>query len=133
MADDINDSTDVFVTTLGSGAIERVSTNAAGGQADNGAGSPVWSHDGTQIAFESWSTNLVPGDINDSTDVFVKTLATGAIQLVSTDSSGRLVDSGAGGPAFSPDGAKIAFGSWSSGLVPGDTNGVDDLFVKTLP
>ena len=131
--DDTNDSTDVFVTTLASGAVERVSTTAGGGQGDNGAGSPVWSHDGTRIAFESWSTNLVPDDINDSTDVFVKTLATGAIQLVSTDSAGRLVDSGAGGPGFSPDGAKIAFGSWSSGLVLGDTNGVDDLFVKTLP
>lgn len=143
---DTNNDYDVFVKTLSTGAIQRVNTDASGGQANYhmelGIGLS-WSPDGTRIAFSSGATNLVPGDTNGVPDVFVKTLATGAIQRVSTDAAGNQADgTDANGvrysgpsyhPVWSPDGTRIAFASDAPGLVPGDTNGALDVFVKTLP
>lgn len=135
---DTNGISDVFVKTLSTGAIQRVSTDASGAQANGdlygywGSGSARWSPDGSRIAFLSSSDSLVSGDTNKSYDVFVKTLSTGAIQRVSTDTSGAQAVGGSGSPTWSPDGTKIAFTSDSSNLVAGDTNGLSDAFVKTL-
>ena len=137
---DTNAKSDVFVKTLAGGAIQRVSTDAAGGQAQGHSDSAAWSPDSSRLAFESRASNLVPGDTNDTRDVFVKTLATGAIQRVSTDAAGAQASDSSDadrygpstGPAWSPDGTRIAFSSWASNLVPGDNNDRLDVFVKTL-
>ena len=73
----------------------------------------------------------MPGDTNGSPDVFVRDRQTGTTQRVSVgpggvqgngDSSQR--------PSISADGRFVAFSSDASNLVPGDTNGVDDVFVR---
>jgi Tol biopolymer transport system component len=133
---DTNGYWDVFVKTLATGAIQRVTTDVGGVQANTDTFDVVWSPDGTQVAFDSWASNLVPGDTNNYQDIFLKTLATGAIQRVSTDSGGGQATgsygNGSGGPAWSPDGTQIAFSSYADNLVPGDTNGETDVFVKML-
>lgn len=134
---DTNDRTDIFVKTLATGAIQRISTDVNGQQSSGGpdfGGSydAAWSPDGTKIAFTSSTVDLVPGDTNASKDVFVKTVATGAIQRISTDAAGLQVNGGSFNPVWSPDGTRIAFVSESSGLVASDTNNGSDLFVKTL-
>lgn len=132
---DTNNTDDVFVKTLSSGAIQRISTNSAGTQSQGASprytNSPTsWSHDGLQVAFESEATDLVTGDTNGSRDVYVKTLATGAIQRVSTDSNGTQANSDSHQPDFSPVDDTIAFRSDASNLVADDTNGDADVFVK---
>jgi hypothetical protein len=54
--------------------ITRVSTDSNGVQGNSGSHVPVFSPDGTQIAFQSDATNLVAGDTNGSRDIFLATL-----------------------------------------------------------
>src|SRR5207249_1529467 len=76
------------------------------------------------------STNLVPGDTNGMSDVFVHDRQTGTTERVSVDSAGNQGDGpssgGANRPSISADGRFVAFRSFASNLVPGDTNGTGD-------
>ncbi|MBR0750398.1 PD40 domain-containing protein [Bradyrhizobium japonicum] len=130
---DTNGAPDIFVKDLATGAIALVSTNASGVQGDSWSYQPVFSPDGTKLAFSSASDNLVPGDTNQAWDVFVKDLATGAVTRVSTSASGAQADGFQNSnPIFSPDGTKVAFYSDADNLVPDDTDHLRDIFVKDL-
>ena len=130
---DTNNDTDVFVKTLATGAIQRISVDATGTQAYDGSFNPVWSPDGTKIAFDSYASNLVSYDTNGQRDVFAKTLASGTIQRINVDATGTQANNYSYGSAWSPDGTKIAISSGATNLVVGDTNNNFDVFVKTLP
>ena len=71
VAGDTNGVADVFVWTRLSGAVTRVSLPSGGGQANGASQRPSINDGGTRIAFQSGADNLVPGDINGRTDVFV--------------------------------------------------------------
>ena len=126
---DTNGTYDVFVKDLQTGAITRVSTDANGGQGNANSYTPSISADGRYVAFTSYASNLVPGDTNGTSDVFVRDLQTGAITRVSTDADGDQGNSTAGGISISADGRYVAFNSDASNLVPDDTNGAYDVFV----
>jgi Tol biopolymer transport system component len=74
VAGDTNGDDDIFVKDLNTGLITRVSTDSNGVQGNSSSHVPVFSPDGTQIAFQSDATNLVAGDTNNSKDVFLATL-----------------------------------------------------------
>ncbi len=122
----------VYVKILATGALVLVSADAAGKPGDNDSFNPRFSPDGSRVVFDSRAGNLVPGDGNAARDVFVKTLAGGAIARVSVDAAGREASGGSRAGVFSPDGASVAFESDAPDLVPGDANGVSDVFVKHL-
>lgn len=94
--------------------------------------SPALSLDATAVAFSSDASNLVPGDTNGVADVFVRDTASNRIVRASVDRSGRQGNGHSYSPALSVDGSKLAFVSAASNLVPGDTNGVADVFFKDL-
>jgi Tol biopolymer transport system component len=103
--------------------------SSAGGQpVAGGSNHPALSADGSVVAFESDAANLVPGDSNTTTDVFAWTAAAG-VRRVSVAPDGTEGNGPSVWPAVSADGQSIAFASLASNLVPGDTNGVFDLFV----
>ncbi len=89
---------------------------------------PALSSDGSVVAFESGAANLVANDANQSTDVFAWTDASG-VWRVSVAPDGTEANDSSAWPAVSADGRSIAFASRASNLVPGDANGVFDLFV----
>jgi Tol biopolymer transport system component len=129
---DANGNTQVYIKNLSSGAITLVSRAADGTVGDGASQSPVFSPDGTKVAFYSGATNLVAGDANNHRDIFVKDLNTNAVTLVSRANDGTIGNGDSFFPVFSADGSKIAFVSQASNLVVGDTNGTQDIFVKDL-
>lgn len=128
---------DIFVKNILTGQLTRVSTDSMGGEANNESYRPAISADGRYVAFESWASNLVPGDTNNSWDIFVKDTQTGATTRVSTDATG-VEGNGSSANSFgqstsiSADGRYVAFVSQASNLVPDDTNGTMDVFVKDI-
>ena len=132
VAGDTNNTTDVFIKDLATGTVTRISVDGAGAQLNGGSAAPVFSPDGSKIAFYSDATNLVAGDTNGVGDIFVKDLATGAVTRASLDANGGQANASTFGLVFSPDGSRIMFSSSASNLVPGDTNGQTDVFVKNL-
>ena len=89
------------------------------------------SSDGRYVAFESDATNLVSGDTNGLTDIFVRDRTAGTTTRVSLTGSGAQATGGAShSPAVSSDGRYVAFHSLAGNLVSGDTNGFADIFVR---
>ena len=77
---------------------------------------------GRFIAFVSWASNLVPGDTNDTYDIFVHDRQTGTTERVSVSSGSAQGNSNSIDPAISAGGRFVAFLSEATNLVPGDTN-----------
>jgi hypothetical protein len=128
-----------------------LSKSLAGGIPDGPSRNPVISQDqriAKIAAFESDATNLVAGDVNAATDVFFIRRAEpygndgtpwvgGATELASTGMGGQPANGRSYGPALDGDSKNLtphclAFISEASNLVPGDTNGVADAFVRNL-
>ncbi len=130
VSSDTNSSDDVFVFDVSTQTIERVSVDSSGAQANQGAGRCAISSNGRYVAFDSPSSNLVAGDTNGSIDVFVHDRTTGVTERVSLDSSGGEGDDFSGSPSISADGRFVAFESWATNLVAGDTNVAADVFVR---
>jgi len=111
---------------------KRVSVSSAGIQGDSGSFSPAISARGRYVAFHSEATNLVPGDTNDADDVFLRDTRAGTTLRVSVSSAGTESDGDSYSPAISANGRFVAFYSEASNLVPGDTNGMEDVFVHDV-
>ncbi|HYV34918.1 MAG TPA: hypothetical protein VE988_04385, partial [Gemmataceae bacterium] len=137
---DTNNGDDIFLKNLSTGAITRVSTSSAGSQGNGGGSAPTVAVSGTTVwvGFESYSNNLVVGDTNNNSDVFVKNLSTGVTTMVDTDSAGNQAGNQSNAAveislAVSGSGTILAAFRCSAGnLVSGDTNNLDDVFIKNL-
>jgi Tol biopolymer transport system component len=81
------------------------------------------------VAFASESSNLVSHDTNQAMDIFVHDLLSGGTQRISVATDGTQADGDSSDPALSADGRFVAFASYASNLVEGDTNGTVDVFV----
>jgi Tol biopolymer transport system component len=131
VAGDTNGVLDMFVHDRQTGVTERVSVDSVGTQGDGSCFSPpAMSADGRYVVFESSATNLVPGDTNGAEDVFVHDRQTGATERVSVASDGTQGNALSGFASISADGRYVAFVSFAGNLVPGDTNGHYDVFVR---
>jgi Tol biopolymer transport system component len=121
-------------STLAQNAITRIAVNHHGVEGDMQSPDGVLSDDARFVAFSSVASNLVAGDTNGSArlggaDVFVRDFSTGAIVRVSLGAAGVEADGPSWQASISADGRFVAFTSWATNLVSGDTNGVSDVFV----
>src|ERR671911_728150 len=115
------------------GTTQRVSVSSSEVQADIWSDHPSISSDGRFVAFESEASNLGAKDTNNTSDVFVRDLRTGATERVSVNSSEAQADNWSDHPSISFDGRFVAFESEASNLVANDTNSSRDVFVRELP
>jgi Tol biopolymer transport system component len=133
---DTNDDGDVFLKDLQTGDITRLSVSASGEETiNNFEGTnyvfrPAISADGRTVAFMSYADRLVPGDTNEKMDIFLRHLDTGSIERVSVTASGAEGNGNSYSPSLSADGRYVAFRSEASNLIPMDTFGASDIFVK---
>jgi len=125
--EDKNRARDVFVRDTKTGRTIRASVGLNGGDADGASSAPSISGDGKYIAFSSYASNIVPGTSGTSTEaLYLRDLTASTSILITYSDDGK---QGGGNPSISSDGTRIAFWSFSSKLVKGDSNGVWDVFL----
>ncbi len=137
---DTNGSMDIFMYDVSSGAIERISKGLAGAETDADSSYPSLSADGNIVAYTSRASNIVAGDLNTVEDVFWYDITADTTVRVSVDSSGTEADftgvtwysQRSRWPVLTEDGQKVFFQSTAINLVPGDTNGVSDIFMHDI-
>jgi Tol biopolymer transport system component len=134
VANDANGhANDVFVRDRLTGTTELVSVDSNGVQGDQGGAWPSMSADGRFVAFASTATDLVAGDTNGKSDVFLHDRLTGTTIRVDLGPGGVQSSGGkyeaASFPGISRDGRMVGFTGMGDDLVYGDTNGTNDVFV----
>jgi hypothetical protein len=123
----------VFLRDRTNNTTTLVSANFAGSGGGNGDSIPTaLSTNGQFACFESSASDLVPGDTNGVTDVFVRDLVNRTMTLVSAATNGGVGDGVCRGSVMTPDARYVAFVSAADSLVPNDTNKIPDVFVREL-
>lgn len=127
----INLPLNVFLRDRSNAVTTLVSLNPAGTGGGNANSFPSGiSSDGRFVLFESAAGNLISGDNNGVSDVLVRDMQSGSNSLVSVSVSGSPGNASSYGSVLTPDGRYVAFTSAASDLVPGDINGIPDIFVR---
>jgi Tol biopolymer transport system component len=125
VADDSNGVADIFLYERATGTITRLTPNSADGDSHN----PTISLDGSTVAYISSATTLVPDDTNQAEDIFVVEIAATTTNRVSIATNGTQGNDHSRKPALSADGRRVAFYSFASTLVNGDSNQASDIFL----
>jgi Tol biopolymer transport system component len=123
----------VYVRDQAAAVTRLVSVNreGTGGGSGHSTGARI-SADGRYVVFESAAHDLVTSDGNDASDIFRHDLETGHTELISVNLAGVSGNGASWWPVMTPDGTRIAFVSAANDLVPGDNNGIPDVFVRDL-
>jgi Tol biopolymer transport system component len=114
------------------GDTTRVSVDSFGNQAEEGPQGSYEasiSSDGRHVAFSSYASDLVEGDTNAKSDIFVHDRTTATTERVSVSSSGTQGNGFSSSASISSDGRYVAFISEAQNLVSGDI-GYRDVFVR---
>jgi len=130
---DANDAHDVFVRDVGPAQTSCISVTLTGVPGSGTSQAPSISHDGNVITFQSDADDLVTGDSNDATDIFLRDRGAGATTMASVSSAGVPGNTNSYAPSLSADGLSVAFESESTNLVSADRNGMIDIFVNEEP
>jgi Tol biopolymer transport system component len=131
VAGDGNEVADVFARDLASDTNERVSLPQGGGEANGASSRPALTPDGRLVAFASLASNLVGvgADSNGASDVFLRDRLAASTEQVSVPAPGGSASGASGAPDLSDDGRFVVFES-AAALVPEDTNGVADVYLR---
>lgn len=121
---------DVFVRDRRAGLNEVVTVAFDGAQANQHSGAFSMSANGRFVAFQSYASNLVASDTNGLPDIFVRDRQSGVTERVNLSTGGRQAEGESFNSSISDDGRYVAFSSEADNLVPGDTNGGYDVFVR---
>lgn len=130
VANDTNNAADIFVFDTQNNQLTRISVNDAGTQSNGHSIHPMIAANGGVVVFESEASNLVSGDTNNSSDIFLHNLTTHTTQRVSQAAS--QADKGSYSPSVAADGQIVVFESEATNLVTNDTNNFADIFIKDL-
>ena len=117
---------------LSSRGFEIVSVSTEGVPGNGLSFAHAISSDGRYVSFASHADNLVSGDTNGASDVFVRDRVSGTTERVSVGVGGQAngEETGTSGTDISDDGRYVVFESDADNLVGGDENGLGDVFLR---
>ena len=127
---DTNSVADVLIWNRSTRQSTRLSVSTAGAQSNGRSAAPAISQDGALVAFESDATNLVAGDTNAATDVFVRDRTANQTVRVSVSSTGTNSDGASFGSTIGGDGRLVGFASDATNLVAGAGNHVRGIYIR---
>ena len=130
VAGDTNGTYDVFLHDTQTGTTTRLSVDSSNLQGNSPSYVPSISGNGRYVTFHSMATNLVLGDTNGVSDIFLRDTQTGTTTRVSVDSSNLQGNSSSFHSSISNDGRYVTFRSHATNLVAGDTNVTPDIFFR---
>ena len=130
VAGDTNGTYDVFIRDRGLGMTERVSVSTAGVEGNGGSSTASGTPDGRFIVYTSNATNLVGGDTNGVSDIFLRDRLLGTTEMVSINTAGVQGNYGSFLPTISDDGRFVAFTSWATNLVAGTNPSYRNSYVR---
>ncbi|MEW6742160.1 MAG: calcium-binding protein [Planctomycetota bacterium] len=128
--DDTNAVADIFVHDTYFRYNERVSVASDGTEANAQSSRPAISANGRFVVFQSAADNLVPDGADPAGGVFMHDRNTHTTSRVAVSSTGEPANGWSAFASVSRDGRFVAFMSTASNLVPDDTNGTRDVFVR---
>ena len=127
---DTNGVSDIFVHDRLTGETKRVSVGINGEQANGASSNVTIAYDGRYLAYQTMASNLVRSDDNGTWDVYIyDNGVTGNVIRASVSSEGGGGNGASTSPFITASGSFVAFDSDADNLVPGDTNGVTDVFL----
>jgi Tol biopolymer transport system component len=132
--------TNVYVRDTRLGITTRVSDCRRSTEPNGNSYDAAISGDGRYVVFTSEASNLLSGDTNDASDVFLRDVQAGKTTMVSRGVSGASANGPSGRASISATGEIVAFQSDASDLVCGsrcaasekDINLVSDVFVFSV-
>ncbi len=130
VANDNNNKSDIFLRDTQLNTTTRVSVSTAGVEQDGYSYNSSMSSDGRYITFYSTGTNLVAGDTNAEADIFLRDTQLNITTRVSISTGGSESDNQSTTSIISANGRYVVFRSNATNLVAGDTNAVEDVFVR---
>ena len=126
---DTNGLGDIFLRDRIEGTTKRINLADNGTQANGSSTLDSISDDGRYISFTSDASNLVSGDTNGVSDIFVYDRLKGVTKRINLASDGNQANGSSLGSSLSGDGRYVVYESDASNLVSGDTNGVKNIFI----
>jgi Tol biopolymer transport system component len=124
---DTNGLTDVFLRDRTQGTNERISVASAGSQGNGASFASSMSADARLVVFQSAASNLVAGDTNGFTDVFLRDRVAGTTVRLSLAPGGAEANGASTNPVISADGRFVAFTTVATNLFAGDSNNFSDV------
>lgn len=130
--DPVTSQYQVYVKNLSTSALTLVSASSSGIASNATDYYPVISADGSTVGFDSLATNLVASATTGNDEVYVKTLATNGLTLVSQTAAGVVADGVSEYAALSANGNLVAFDSNATNLGLGATGAVREIYLKNV-
>ncbi len=130
VGNDTNATRDIFLRDRIAETTTRLSTSTVGAQANGPSDLPRMSADGRFVVFQSDATNLVEGDTNGKTDIFLRDRQSGTTTRISIRSDNLQANGDSYEASVSDNGLSVVYSTKASNLVTGDTNNVPDVMLR---
>ncbi len=122
--------TNIYLRNVEGGTTVLLTGGIAASAANGHSANPEISANGRYVVFQSAARNLVPGDSNGVTDIFVRDVEAGITRRLSVNPlTSAQANNGSQLPSISGSGRYVVFESRATNLVSGPSTGVSQIYL----